>query len=44
MVYGDRAKEIVWIGFGYGYEIDWVALYIHLYTNAWFLLGGQFTV
>jgi hypothetical protein len=21
---------------GYGYEIDWIALYIHLYMNAWF--------
>ena len=36
---GDRAKEIVWIelGYGCGNEIDWVALYIHLYMNAWFL-------
>jgi hypothetical protein len=42
---GDRVKEIVsgldfWIWIRIRNRLDWIALYIHLYMNAWFLLLG----
>jgi hypothetical protein len=38
---GDRVKEIVsgldiWIWIRIRNRLDWIALYIHLYMNAWF--------